>query len=141
MDVKERKSFADVDIGKKAYLTYYPFDEVPNNRIFNYGEVREIVLQNENGKLEKIKYKLSGAFRPDKHSGYSWIFGQVESIDYQGCLVFNYHDDGSISKITLSFCGASPSTIEFKAMTKSIKYPAEMTAIDPFSRFKRYQYA
>lgn len=127
----ERKGFADVDIYKKAYLVYSAYKDIPND--FRYGERRSIILRNEEtGQLEKINYRLSGAFKSHHPDEYAWIFGQVESNDYPGCLVFNFNEDGSVGKITISFCGKSPDAVEFKEMTKGIKYPAEVTAIDPF---------
>ena len=130
--VKERKSFADVDIFNKAYLVYSADTDIPN-KDFRYGERRTIVLRNvETGQLEKINYRLSGALKSHHPDEYAFIFGQVESDDYPGCLVFNFNEDGSLGKITLSFCGKSPNVVEFTEMTKGIKYPAEVTAIDPF---------
>ena len=133
MAVKIRKSFADVDVEKKAYLIYSAYEEVPDNRSFSYGERKEILLRNEDGELEKIGYKLSGAVKLFPQGGYSWIFGQVESADYQGCLVFNYNENGGLEKITLSFCGDSPDAAEFEEKTKKVNFPAEATAIDFFS--------
>lgn len=128
--VFERRCFSSEEI-KKPYLRYFPFEEIPSNKDFEYGQERSIILRNEGGELERIKYRLSGAV-PLSAGGYHWVFGDVLSTNYHACLVFNFKQDGTLDKITLSFCGRSPDFEEFKEITDQIRYPAEFTAFDPF---------
>ena len=88
-----------------------------------------------NGQLEHIKYELCGG-NPhdsnDKSLGYFWYWGLIEATDYTCYLVFWYDYYRNLERITASFAGRSPTSEEWKEMTKGVRYAAEMTARGAF---------
>ena len=128
----ERRSFTDVDVGRVAYIEYEKYNWLPNSEDFEYGKEHTIVLRNKlSGKLEQMKYVLSGGVPSLSRPGYCWFWGDVISDDYSCCLVFNFDLNGECNKITVSFCGKSPSFEQFEEIVEDTKYPAEFTARFP----------
>ena len=134
-EMKDRRDFSDVDVGKIACLEYEKHDWLPSSEDFEYGEEREIVLRNKSsGELERIRYVLSGGVKSMRRPGYCWFWGDVVSDDYNCCLVFNFDLNGECDKIMISFCGKSPNCEQFRNFVENTKYPAEFTAKDPLHR-------
>lgn len=129
--IKLRNNFDDIDVINTAYISYLPYEEVPDCKDYRYGGRRTIVLRNKTtGDLERINYVLSGGVPSMTRKGcYLWYWGDIEAEGAHCCLCFNYDSDGKLTHIQASFCGKSPTPEEFEEKTKECSYPAAFTSI------------
>lgn len=132
MAIRIRNDFHDIPM-EVAYLTYEVYDRAPSCEDYVYGKVDNITLRNKDtGELEQITYRLIGAIPYIYHSGYQSFWGEIDSNDRYCCLVFDFRLDGSLEKITASFCVKSPTTSQLKQMSRDITYAAEAFTICDF---------
>lgn len=129
MTIRKRNSFHDIP-KDQPYITYIPYDRVPSCEDYVYGKQDSIILKNKDtNELEQIDYRLIGAIPFIYRFGYQSFWGEIDADDRYCCLVFNYTLDGSLDKITASFCGKSPTASRFDEMNEKITYAAEITTI------------
>lgn len=120
MGIKNRISFEEYNPEKVANVAYLIYKDAPLCNDFEPGAEKTIVLRNkQTGKLERIKYKLSGSVSLTGTDRYLWYWGRV--IPECGMdLVFYFNLKGEIEDVKAIYSAPSLDIKEYNRIYSNL---------------------